>query len=341
MSLAEEADAFCSQLQRRQIKGSLATAKRTAIFLRLLITSRRHADAQALLDDVRLWGTKLQTAKPFSECQTCLYASGHLHIDSCHCSRWSTTPACAQTLLMIPALQRYQADSPPHAELVIGNIVRRVLHIIREESQQVTPFMDFARSMLADVLLVRDGRMNDQQPMPYHSANPHVPSKLPAHSIHSQLAFNLLCTRQELDVKPQEPSEEQLEGSVSRPGLLAKALQSPAFPSRAVSLLNLLDGPPPAAQMQAPPTVRPRCDQTLPLRPGARHACFRSRYNGWHSMGLHQLPRCRLPHSEPPEVELWLSDCACMANTISSHCPAACDDKVLHGLSGSALQCLV
>ena len=67
MSLAEEADAFCSQLQRRQIKGSLATAKRTAIFLRLLITSRRHSDAQALLDDVRLWGTKLQTAKPFSE----------------------------------------------------------------------------------------------------------------------------------------------------------------------------------------------------------------------------------------------------------------------------------
>ena len=58
---------FCSQLQRRQIKGSLATAKRTAIFLRLLITSRRHSDAQALLDDVRLWGTKLQTAKPFSE----------------------------------------------------------------------------------------------------------------------------------------------------------------------------------------------------------------------------------------------------------------------------------
>ena len=67
MSLAEEADAFCSQLKRRQIQGSLATAKRTAVFLRLLITTRRHSDPQALLDDVRTWGTRIQTAKPFSE----------------------------------------------------------------------------------------------------------------------------------------------------------------------------------------------------------------------------------------------------------------------------------
>lgn len=67
MSLADEAEALCCQLRRRQIQGSLATAKRTAVFLRLLITSRRHADAQALLDDVRHWGTHVQAAKPFSE----------------------------------------------------------------------------------------------------------------------------------------------------------------------------------------------------------------------------------------------------------------------------------
>ncbi len=49
---------------RRQVHGSYACAKKTAEVLRLLITSQRHADAAALIDDVRTVGTKLQAAKP-------------------------------------------------------------------------------------------------------------------------------------------------------------------------------------------------------------------------------------------------------------------------------------
>ena len=74
-------------------------------------------------------------------------------------------------------------------------------------------------------------------------------------SHHTHKSAEPVCACQELDVKPQELDEERLEGSVSRPGLLAKALQPPGLANRAVSLLNLLDQPPPAAQMQAPPTV--------------------------------------------------------------------------------------
>lgn len=86
MTPSDELDAFCDQLRRRHVEGPLPTAKRTAYLMRLLTTTRRHNDAQALLDDVRLWGTKMQSAKPF--------------------------------------------------ELAIGNITRRVLHMIREEAQQ-------------------------------------------------------------------------------------------------------------------------------------------------------------------------------------------------------------
>ena len=69
MNLADEMEAFCDQLRRRQVEGSLPTAKKTAYLMRLLTTTRRHNDAQALLHDVRSWGTKMQTAKPFGELQ--------------------------------------------------------------------------------------------------------------------------------------------------------------------------------------------------------------------------------------------------------------------------------
>ncbi|BDA45541.1 probable translation initiation factor eIF-2B subunit beta [Coccomyxa sp. Obi] len=78
-------EALCRRFRRRQIEGSLNTARATAELLRSLITRKGHPDANALLSDVRTWGTKLQAAKPL--------------------------------------------------ELAVGNIVRRVLHMIREESQ--------------------------------------------------------------------------------------------------------------------------------------------------------------------------------------------------------------
>ncbi|KAK9829272.1 hypothetical protein WJX72_004902 [[Myrmecia] bisecta] len=84
--LLDMAEDFCTHLRRRQVEGSLATAKKTAELMRTLVTTQRHTDAQGLVDDVRAVGTKIQAAKPL--------------------------------------------------EMAVGNMVRRTLHMIREESQQ-------------------------------------------------------------------------------------------------------------------------------------------------------------------------------------------------------------
>lgn len=52
---------------RRQIEGSLPNAKKTAEIMRLLVTTQRHADSAALIDDVRAVGYKIQAAKPVGE----------------------------------------------------------------------------------------------------------------------------------------------------------------------------------------------------------------------------------------------------------------------------------
>ena len=64
MILEHEVQDFVAKLRRRQVEGSLDTAKRTAEILRLLLATQRHPTAQALLDDVRLVGSRLQAAKP-------------------------------------------------------------------------------------------------------------------------------------------------------------------------------------------------------------------------------------------------------------------------------------
>ncbi len=66
-AVIEAADEFIAQLRRRQIVGSLPTAKRTAEILRFLVTKGRHNTAEALLDDVRAVGTRMQAAKPLGE----------------------------------------------------------------------------------------------------------------------------------------------------------------------------------------------------------------------------------------------------------------------------------
>lgn len=63
-SVLEAADEFIAQLRRRQIEGSLPCAKRTAEILRLLITKSRPSTPEALLEDVRTVGARLQAAKP-------------------------------------------------------------------------------------------------------------------------------------------------------------------------------------------------------------------------------------------------------------------------------------
>ncbi len=103
-------DDFCTLLRRRQLQGSLASAKKTAELMRSLITTQRHADAQAFVDDVRSVGTRVQAAKPLGT--SCAQSPGRLPL--------SVTLSVAA-----------------RAELAVGNIVRRTLHMIREEAQQV------------------------------------------------------------------------------------------------------------------------------------------------------------------------------------------------------------
>lgn len=58
---------FCTVLRRRQVEGSLATSKRTAEIMRVLVTSQRHNDANSLIEDVRSTAIKLQAAKPLGK----------------------------------------------------------------------------------------------------------------------------------------------------------------------------------------------------------------------------------------------------------------------------------
>lgn len=64
VSLEDAVETFCTALRRRQIEGSLPTAKKTVEILRLLLTTRRHTDGQQIIDEIRSWGTAMQTAKP-------------------------------------------------------------------------------------------------------------------------------------------------------------------------------------------------------------------------------------------------------------------------------------
>ena len=64
VTLEDAVEVFCTALRRRQIEGSLPTAKKTVEILRFLLTTRRHADSQHIIDEIRSWGTVMQTAKP-------------------------------------------------------------------------------------------------------------------------------------------------------------------------------------------------------------------------------------------------------------------------------------
>lgn len=57
-------DGFCTALKRRQIEGSMPSAKKATEVLRLLLTTKRHADGQQMLEEVRSVGIIMQKAKP-------------------------------------------------------------------------------------------------------------------------------------------------------------------------------------------------------------------------------------------------------------------------------------
>ena len=115
MSVHDQLEEFCTQLRRRPTEGSLATGRRTAELLRIFISTNRHSDALALVEDVRSVGNKLQAAKPIGIA-----------------SRQSESVVTLRSLQLCSLLSAYC-----YAELAIGNITRRILHMIREESEEV------------------------------------------------------------------------------------------------------------------------------------------------------------------------------------------------------------
>ncbi|KAM7265017.1 hypothetical protein ACFE04_002700 [Oxalis oulophora] len=101
-------DDLVNKLQKRKIEGSQATAKQAAELLRSVISQTRipySNQAGALIDAVRTVGEQLIAANPVAR----------LGFESRSFNR-----------------------SVYHVELAVGNIVRRVLHIIREEDLSLT-----------------------------------------------------------------------------------------------------------------------------------------------------------------------------------------------------------
>ncbi len=145
MSVRDQLEDFCTQLRRRQIEGSLATGRRTAELLRIFISTNRHSDALALVEDVRSVGNKLQAAKPI----------GLLGQLSCWNNKFCTNPDTGSKMRDIATIQ--SADLThlcSHAELAIGNITRRILHMIREESEEVCCVQEFSHCIVSSCLLI-------------------------------------------------------------------------------------------------------------------------------------------------------------------------------------------
>lgn len=110
---------FATKLRQRKICTSLDAAKGTAELLRQLVTSSKLSDPQSLLEEVKNVGNKLQAALPTG-------ARG----GACtrHTDRLARYPVREKNAFVLTLCI--------HAELVIGNIARRVLHIIREELEE-------------------------------------------------------------------------------------------------------------------------------------------------------------------------------------------------------------
>ena len=114
--------------------------------MRLLITTQKHADAAALIDDVRTVGTKLQAAKPvgapparwavWPASRALALAGGAACVDI-HVQHGLLDASIEYTLSARTnnSLQTHAHKHKKQTELVIGNIVRRVLHMVREEEQ--------------------------------------------------------------------------------------------------------------------------------------------------------------------------------------------------------------
>ncbi|CAK0782653.1 hypothetical protein CVIRNUC_005852 [Coccomyxa viridis] len=161
---------LCRRLRRRQVEGSIPTAKATAELLRTLITRFRHPDAAALLTDVRNWGIQLQAAKPL--------------------------------------------------ELAVGNIVRRVLHMIREESR--------AEGM-EEEKLARATSVDEEAKQPGLLSRAFAPGSGFARA----LSLHNLLDAQHLDALPElAPLPDPEEGLQGQQALLQQTLPEPSDQSQ-------------------------------------------------------------------------------------------------------------
>lgn len=135
------------------------------------------------------------------------------------------------------------------AELAIGNIVRRVLHMIREEAQQVRFRLQTWRALMfmtyqAACQARLDSAFRCSMSLFQDLHINHVALGLCLPCCYASICASCLraAVQQELDksthLQPGQPTDDV--ARAKRPGLLSKALQSiPAM--RAVSLHNLLD----------------------------------------------------------------------------------------------------
>lgn len=135
---------FCRRLRRRQVDGPGPCARGTADLLRRLIAGGRHPDPASLLEEVRQWGVAMQAAHPMGEWGRIERGRG---LDVCRGARRersgglrrgrrSSSLDPSPTSLSSPFSRTLPLPLSIYSELAIGNIVRRVLHMVREEAQE-------------------------------------------------------------------------------------------------------------------------------------------------------------------------------------------------------------
>lgn len=74
---------FCEKLKQRRVSGSYAAAKGTVELLKQLISSSKVTNPQQLLEEVRIVGVRIQSARPIGACDYSSLLTGNMlaHFD--------------------------------------------------------------------------------------------------------------------------------------------------------------------------------------------------------------------------------------------------------------------
>ncbi len=135
---------FVARLKRRRVEGSLDTAKKTAVLMRQVVADSRTLSPAELLAAVRAAGVRLTEA--------CRTGAWHMLRGKRATPAPSSLQHCApEHRVAALCSSAARADARPRcSELSIGNIVRRVLHLIREETAAVEAAGDDAGGEATD-----------------------------------------------------------------------------------------------------------------------------------------------------------------------------------------------